>query len=707
MTTIAGIEYHNWLRYKGRQRRKFRQDFYGVTCRWKHNADRSNMGGKSAFMEGVRFALNGNHRKDTEDEWIFYGAEEGGVTLWLQEIPDIGICIKRTRILGKSTQLIVELDYGGAKETKKGKEAQEYIDKTIGLSPDDFDSSSYFGQKMMSRFITDVAGKRMDIVVGWLGLGPLENAYDLVGEDLAEVVKEIAELEANKRTCLDLIKQVTEPLGQVGNALQMVEVLDHEIVDLEAKLLEAKKTLQLFMDQGKAEFQAKQDFADAKEYHRIVQEGKALRRKIDGYSGDLVGNDFITKSKKKRDELQKEIGVARANLATKRELAKGDFDGVCPVGGIECPVKKELNKDRPESRRLLVHAEGVAQSLMKKDGELRDQINADAARQKMYEEDSTERERLLKEAAKYKPAADRVLEEREPDEEISTTDEDTLKAHENCMTIKQELTQHQTGRDLVEKQVALFEKVDKKLVVLRTRAQLLREAHHIFSKGGAQRQIAMGVFGQIERGANLALSKCNIDLQVKVSWERETGELAKTCIDCGNAFPKSRKEKICSLCGATRGIHFEHKFEVIPSDRSGGAEDLGGIVVQLSAAEWLRRARESGWAVAFLDEPFAHLDKEHSRSLAGHLPGLLRHFGFQQAFISAHSASVMAAMPAMVEIEAGASSSRILEEVSNGMVGRRTRGDAQRDAVPVEGASHRSGSGTPAARRSTKRVRSS
>lgn len=684
MITIDSVTLNNWMRFQGIHALKLQPAFYGVTCAWSHNEDRSNMGGKTAFMEAVRFALYGAHRKRTEDEWVTEGQEEGGVTLTFRESTEETFRIirerKHNRTKGtKSTQLSFEHHIKGKTKVSKSAEAQENIDKFVGLSLADFDSSNYLEQKKMSHFITDASGGRMGIVAGWLGLSKLETASDFCGDDLKEVLEEIAGIENNKQTCLDYSKRIYDPLGYAGELKFIPKKMKISIVEAMEQIDEAKKTEKLFIDQQAQETASVRDYADAKEYHRLVGERKALKRKLEESIGATEAK--ISADAQALEKLVKKLGQAETDVRSKRVLARGEFDGVCPVGGIQCPAQDQLNQASRKAGKLLENADDELQVVREQYGRAKRDLDLVRTEARDRAKDEQKLEDLRKRIAPLKAAAERVEELEEPDADVSTTEEDLRKAHDNRAEIEAKKAKLEASLRLLEEQIVIFKKADERLLVLRDKAELLRQAHHILGKGGAQRQIAMKVFGQIERGANQALAFCNIDLQAKVSWERETNELAKTCIDCGTAFPKSRKERTCALCGATRGIHFERKFQVFASNDSGGADDLAGIAVQLSAAAWLRKARSSGWTVAFLDEPLAHLDREHARSLAGHLPGLLQYFGFKQAFIVAHNTAMMAGMPAIIHIKAGPKNSAF-EEVRNGSNHRRGS-DAQdrRDAT--------------------------
>jgi DNA repair exonuclease SbcCD ATPase subunit len=115
---------------------------------------------------------------------------------------------------------------------------------------------------------------------------------------------------------------------------------------------------------------------------------------------------------------------------------------------------------------------------------------------------------------------------------------------------------------------------------------------------------------------------------------------------------------VCGKCGAAREHKSDGKLHLALSDRSGAAEDLGGLAFQLAAARWLRSRRGSPWSVVVLDEPFGALDEHNRRALATSLTGLIGD-GFEQAFVVAHDRRTLDAMPNRILVRAHAKHSTV------------------------------------------------
>jgi len=199
----------------------------------------------------------------------------------------------------------------------------------------------------------------------------------------------------------------------------------------------------------------------------------------------------------------------------------------------------------------------------------------------------------------------------------------------------------------------------ERLEELAARAARLSEAVYVFGRSGAQRRYAERSLSAIDRAAVSILSRCGVDLDVKVEWCREGQEPADVCSACGTPFPASRKIKTCG-CGAPRGKKIVEEPRIVLSDRSGAAEDLGGFALQLSAFGWMRALRSSSWAAAYIDEPFGALDEANRRGVAAHVSAMLgSEHGVRQAFVVTHDREIAAGLPAAISITGGEHGSRI------------------------------------------------
>jgi DNA repair exonuclease SbcCD ATPase subunit len=648
---VVSIILRNWMRFKGEHDIDLTPEIYGVTARWSESERRSNWGGKSALLEAIRFALYGKHRFKSDDSWVSRWEKKGEVVLELSD----GTIIRRSKSIGSSEKLTVGTIASG-EEVMKGDEAQLYINQVVGMDLADAESTWYIGQKKTSRFITDDPGTRMDVVVGWLRLAPLQQAYDSVTEQLATVLDEVAILEAGRRASREVIEGIAKTCGMVATTdtqLELDEMVQVAALDVER----AQLIVRGYEKYQLQEADVRHALADAQEYQRVLEQGKALRAKMDGYAATVPNEEQLKALQAAYDATTYRHTTMAGEVVAKQRLSTGQFDGTCPVNSCVCPVKDKINADTALNSGLLQIARLAYDESVEPNKAAQKALTGAQSLVSQWAQDGLERTRLLAQVAKLRPAFERA-------QTLAidvTLPFKLIQARSELVKVETERYSLIASQKMVAIQKKVFDNADAELGPLREEAQLFREAQQILGRQGAQRRIAEAALSEIEINANYALGKCGIDLELKLQWAREGKGLAKTCESCGSAFGSSQKVKVCTRCGVERGPHLVNEFKVELSNQSGSAEDLAGIAMNLAAADWFRRDRQAAWSTVILDEPLSACDAENAAAVAGHLPGLLRHFGFTQAFVCSHSPSHMASMPKLIEIEAGHESSRITQ----------------------------------------------
>jgi hypothetical protein len=639
--TIASIQLLNWIRYRGEHVLRFGEQVYGIIAQHADDEERSNWLGKTSLLEAIEFALYGEHRWDREDDWITYGEPAGAVELTLSD----GSVIERTRKRGASTQLRAAIATAGGSESKVATQAagQKAIEELIGLSKEDFRATCCFRQKELARLVLARPAERFRLIEGWLELGPLRAAEQVVrdelGAELEDQEREVRAGEEARRRAREIVQEVgLDPEMQFEAARAELDVRFEAVGEL---LGEARHRMAQLTDAKAAAEHRARDQAEAKQHddarRRLAEARKQAeiwdRKRLEAQRGELA-----TAADGARLAAQRAIQEAEG----KRVLARGQFDGRCPVSARACPVTDEINAARKENAGLLSFAEEVRESTRK--------ASATAAA------DLAECEAKLRDLAAAEMRV-QLLEaevtrtrggwERSQGAGGIAGDPADLEA---CWNEAQRLGAQQ---ERLRRALSELEKSEKTIEESGARAAessnavgSLREALRIVGRGGAQKVIAVGVLAEIESEANGVLGESGIDLRVELRWGREaSGTLASECAECGAPFSASRKVKVCTLCGAERGPKVEDRIDLVLSDRSGAAEDLAGIAVQLAAGAWLRRKRGARWSTVLVDEPFGALDGAHRRALAGQLATLLRgRRGYRQGFVIAHSTGAMDAL---------------------------------------------------------------
>lgn len=626
---IASLTMCNWQPYRGEHRLELQPKAYAVTAVRDGDANASNWSGKSALLEAVDFALHGRHNHRLEDDWITDGEKEGSVLVEL----DDGTVVKRSRKRGKSTQLLVTPP--SAVTSSKGDEAQALVASMMGLTPGDFLATCYFQQRQMARFILSKPEDRMGIVREWFRLERLELAEEACRANIlrltmamAAVRQKIDALDAQLRANVDdsVFRVLDDEVAQAKGALELATRLMDEESEVELR---------------------REKFAA---FHALVVEGKRLAKELE----DVVPvfEEDLQAAALENGEAFAEAEEGAREVRRLKALARGEWDGKCPVAGIACPATAEINARVAQNAGLLRAAEVVLGERNQRKLWAESEFSKLKARSQQRDRLETRLEHMRGEASKM--MAEPWYEEGQPDPptgipskartRFQEAAEHLASVHAKRKHAEAVRSQQGAAREEAKKLRAQAAEVDGQLAVWRS-------ALLIFGKGGAQRRVAEGVLAHLEAGANGMLAEAGVPLALKILWGREGAGPAKSCAECGAPFPASRREKRCARCGAERGNNVINRLDVDLTDRSGAAEDLAGAALQLSASAWLRSDRGSDWAVALIDEPTSALDAANRKAFSSHLNSMLLSGHFAQAFVVAHNAGVLDALPGRILIE--------------------------------------------------------
>lgn len=626
MTHAVAIELHNWFRFKGEHRIELGPGCYAVQARMEDDAERSNWIGKTTFLSTMPFAYSGWHPAKTEDGWITHGEAQGGVTYHLSD----GAVIRRTRKRGSATQLI----FTHGTETQQGAAAQATIFKRYGMSEADLFMAAYFKQKEMAHLLTMKPEPRLQLVSEWLELGPLQKA-----EELASA------LAGKSEQCLATVR---DRLVRAGTAVEQLEQAGLDDALLKAKVAAEACAVEVRKLQGECATASTRHALerDAAEFARLNARGLAIKNALAALPA-ADPPERLVQIRKARDDNR---AAHHQVLAEMRQVRiAGDFNGACPVAGIACPAKDQINQGVSEARvlkeRLTADADRAGITVGQCDQAV---TRAEALLR--------EREDLERERTQLRPRALALVDAPAqlaalgpasgPDDagaRLEAGQQRLQAALEVVAKVKADLAlldQLRVEQEGAAAQIGTEERATK---LARTSVLVYR---------AAQRVVAESTMQLVERGANRVLSESGIDLGVKVTWAREGNGPAKSCDQCGAGFPVSAKVKVCGACGSKRGKHTVEKLEIGTTDQSGAAEDLAGIAIRLAVSAWLRQRRQAGWSMACIDEPFGALDGSNKRALSQHLVTMLTGtgYGFEQAFVVGHERAIMDSLPNRIEL---------------------------------------------------------
>ncbi len=627
---ISKIKISNFGCYAGDHELYLDPTIYAIVARHEQDPERSNFLGKSTLLEAIDFALYGRHSHRLEDGIITIGTTVSSVEL----VFDDGSSILRGRKIGNSTKLY----WNPAQGTScMGDAAQKIINQVIGLSPDDFLATCYFEQRQVARFILASPQERTSIVVGWLGLELVERAESLVRTKSSELQNQIS--------FCDLVVNDNKRVMEAA-FLQLGLSNDNsrdELVVLEQEATKAESLHQKVYDElREQEVQSQQwakAFADAEQYDTVVAKGQELAVEL----RKLQVPDIIPL----HDDLVARAAVlveARTKLLGLQKVVKGEFDGRCPVAPLECPARAQINNLGIQATRAAQKARDIVTEALEAKTEATNLYGAAedmvARKQKL----ETQLEGLRTRAQELRGSKKLVQDKKKPADmtaRMEATHEDLLRATRRTTVVKQALQQY----DQAEQK---WQNARKQRIDFEHLLETHQEMTAILGKNGAQRRIAESTLQFIESEANAFLSDAGVDLSITILWSRDGQGWATSCEKCGQSFPTSTKVRECTKCKTVRGPKIISKLDIELSARSGAAEDLAGIAIQLAASCWLRNERSASWSVCMLDEPSAQLDRAHRRAITAALPRMLQRAGFQQAFIISHSPDMAECLPAHI-----------------------------------------------------------
>lgn len=630
---VVLIEVTNYGPFKGRHRIKLEPSVYGIVGRHAADPGRSNWLGKSWALGAVRYALYGAHNAPSDDAMIHNGEAESAVHLEM----DDGTLVTRGRKVGKATQLKYTPGKRPAAAATQ-KRAQELINDYMKMDLVDFDASCFIEQKQIARMVTASPADRTKIVNAWFELGPLQEAATHASDHLRTLLAEKSRNAQVRETSLAAFEDFD------------VEVARKSVAKLETRaagLVELRRILKEQIQTGR-EWQREKRRAD--EFEELLVEGKEMASKVAMLEAALAAMDSEASLEGAAQEAATALTNAKGLLADDAQLARGEFDGQCPVMRSECFLPDQVAETKDDAKRRLPQLTETCDRMKLEYDEAMRLKGARVSLERDLEAAKRDVDEIRSDAQERADAADFIDENPKPiavealvlKEEQYDADIAALKADQALL--EAQIKGYEAAMVAVEQYGPEAQKLDDNI-------RTAREAVAILGRSGAQKEIASSALAAIEKLANGLLSSASIDLTLAVRWAREGKGLASHCDACGAPFGASARVKACPGCNAARGPKLIEKLELELSNRSGAADDMAGLAFQLAASSWLRQKRGSDWSVVFIDEPFGALDETNARNLSSHLHTLIRgDFGFEQGFLVAHSASIMGAMPARVVV---------------------------------------------------------
>lgn len=637
----------NWMRYAGSHVLELKPTVYGIVGEWLGEEGRSNWSGKSTLCEAVSFALTGDHRHRTEDEWITNGEESGGVTLDLSD----GTHIQRTRKLGEKTACLV--DRPG--EKYKDKEADRFIlDSVLGCTKDEYYLLYYAKQKELAQLVMMKPEQFADTIRQWVGTGPLEAVESEACSELARCSDKVRELE---QTIMAATADAMDgnPAGDGGGVVNPVVAISLLVEAAES----AKKSAEADVAHKRAALrsarEAQQECTEWYEHKAAVgalassrAELMELENRIARVDEVQLELDEVDASTDDQNAIVHARGL-RTQCDRLEALARGEFDGACPVTGDKCPVPNKVLEAGNKNRERLLTVKEQAEKARAKQNECRNKLDGTRAQLNLLATLRAQAEALTKAIASGDEHQAFLDANPEPEDSAAVTQE-VVDAEEALGAARLKL---QEAEQKVARLARRLDEVKRAVANIGDARAMMARYNRIrraAGRQGAQRDIALSSMRRVQGRGNEMLAAASIPLTFSVRWTQEGKKLASACDACGHQFTGQR-DKACPRCKAERGMQALDRPGLEMSERSGAAEDLVGAALRMGASAWLRRKRAMPWSVMVMDEPLGSLDEALRLSFAQYVvTSLTGRFGFEQSFLITHSPDVNSAFPSIIRV---------------------------------------------------------
>lgn len=631
---IESVQIKGWMAYAELNHPKTPSAAIAVVAQYDADPKRSNWGGKTAFLEAIRWAITGRHRKSREDRIISYGCEEASVTVYFTD----GASVTRSRRVGGPTKVAFRYPERRGVEESSGEAAEHAIELYLGMSADDLDATLFFGQSDIEGVVSKTSSERRRLVLQWLGLDEWNVYAKRAREHLSTI--QLAHAAASAAV-LHAPETKEEAVANVAAAKAADASAKAALADVEAAVAKIAPVMRHADAEARLRDAASRFQETRRELHARVE--------IDfKYDIEATHNEARAKEAALRSELIPLEALLRN--ATKAEEVK------CPLIQRSCPSARWVKDSVAEvearvdgmKKDLASHAAVVASTgdnirslaaAQRREAQLRGNLEAISAEMERLRIARDEFKATLEAAGLTPDGARELLTLRTTVAANAAEAAATLRHAEENLRRVVEANDRWTAAKLK------LEELDDELAA----ARIVVDAT---APSGVPARIAEAMLGELELRANALLQPAG--LRFEFGWERELKDLVASCTNCGFTY-KGVKQKECPTCGTSRAKKRSDELDILVDDgtaetedvreKSGGARVLVACAIRLAAAALLRDARGSRISFALVDEPFGALDAANRDYLAAQFASMMGAVGLEQAFVVSHDAALLDALP--------------------------------------------------------------
>ncbi len=617
---IERLTLHNWMAFRGHHDLALGEGAISIVG--------PNWSGKTALVEAIEWCLFGRHRKRYDSDLITRGEREAGVTIILAGGPRV------TRTLSMDGPARLEVLEPGPRGrlVKRLQEGQQLVVDTLGVDPQGYRETVYFAQGDVLAVVGLPSGKRKAAMSRWLRLDMWAEAGQLANQERDETIQRLGALRAK-------LEQTPEPTVQGLGALDTLTGGDAIAwavgtaagralgAALRAEDQEANRALAYRAGQARATLQA------AEQRSREARAKLVGRAEVDQRSAAAQAQE--TNAATRLQQCHRDLDQAA-------RLARGEFQGQCPVTREGCPVAVEI-RAKTQQGQALHRAASDAYSAASRAHEVAYQQAREARAQ--LDELIRTTERFNQDTREVRQARQTLA---ETGDQGPVPESGRVEAQRAAGVLAATLVEERRYYETVRQRQHLIGQVE----LVAREVQVARLVAGALGPSGIPRMLAERDMGQLTDRVNALLSESG--LRIEVQWGRATREDEAACHACQEPFGSGR-DKVCRACGTPRGPKMAEDLELLVDDgsgviedvgaKSGGAQTLVASAVRLAASALFRdhRGMRLGWAV--IDEPFGFLDDQHRPQLARIFSSQLGLVGLEQALVISHDPGLLDGLP--------------------------------------------------------------
>lgn len=225
-----------------------------------------NGAGKSTLLEAIRFALFGKAR--TRMAEVRTAGTAGDCVAELTFEHEGHLYVVRRSVVGSASATRASVEADGAHVAEGVRDVEHYVRSILGMDDEAFRASVFAEQKQVAAFSAKRPEERRGLVLGLLGITPLEKARDNARRDAKNRREAYESAKAALGDLAELTARVAAAEQAAAAAVAAAEAAEAKRAEAEAAAAAATKAFE-------------EQEAARREYERIKSDGQAARARHD------------------------------------------------------------------------------------------------------------------------------------------------------------------------------------------------------------------------------------------------------------------------------------------------------------------------------------------------------------------------------------------------------------------------------------------